>query len=101
MFLTLLKLVQDPKMAVKTIDLKFTVFGRSYLPNDADFGVIESSSKKHQNIFVPGDWFDIIRSAKRKIPRFKVTEMERNYFLSTVALEEAITNRKKTPTIFL
>lgn len=95
MSLTLLKLAQDPEMAVKTIDLKFMVSGHSFLPNDADFGVIESSSKKQQNIFVPYNWFDIIRNAKRKKPRFEVITMQKNDFFSSTLLEEAITNRKK------
>ena len=57
-------------MAVKTIDLKFMVSGHSFLPNDSEFGIIETSSKKHQNIWVPQDWFDIIKNAKRKEPRY-------------------------------
>ena len=93
--LMLLKLVQDPAMAVETIDLKFLVSGHSFLPNDSEFGVIESSSKKCQNIFVPEDWFDLIKNAKRKKPRFNTIQMQRNEFLSTSALEDAITNRKK------
>lgn len=95
MSLTLLKLVHDPALAAETIDLKFMVSGHSFLPNDSEFGVIESSSKKHQNIFVPQDWLDIIKNAKRKKPRYEVTRMERIEFLSTKALEEAIFNRKK------
>ena len=66
----LIKLIQDPAMAVETIDLKLLVSGHSFLPNDSEFGVIESSSKKIQNIFVPDDWFDLIKNAKRKKPRF-------------------------------
>ena len=92
---TFLRFVQDPRVAVKTIDLKFMVSGHSFLPNDAEFGVIESASKKQQNIFVPQDWFDIVRNAKRRNPRFTVLEMQRHEFKSTAALEEAVSNRKK------
>ena len=46
MALTLLRFVQDPRVAVKTMDLKFMVSGHSFLPNDAEFGVIKSASKK-------------------------------------------------------
>lgn len=66
MFAHLIKLVQDPNIVVKTIDLKFLVLGHSFLPNVSEFGVTESSSKKHDNIFVPEDWFDIIRNGKKK-----------------------------------
>ena len=93
--LMLLKLVQDPAIAVETIDLKFLVSGHSFLPNDPEFGVIEASSKKCQNIFVPEDWFDLIKNATKKKPRFNIIQMQRNEFLSTSALEDAITNRKK------
>ena len=65
------------------------VSGHSFLPKDAEFGVIESASKKQQNIFVPQDWFDIVRNAKRRNPCFTVVEMQRNEFKSTAALEEA------------
>ncbi|KAF2891784.1 hypothetical protein ILUMI_14389 [Ignelater luminosus] len=43
MTLGLLKIVQDPLMAVKVIYQKFVVPGHSYLPNDADFGIIEKA----------------------------------------------------------
>lgn len=95
MALTLLKLAQQPDLKIETIDLKFLVSGHSFLPNDTEFGIIERESRKSQFIYVPDDWFKIIRSAKKKKPHFKVTLMSRNEFLSTKALENLITNRKK------
>ena len=44
---------------------------------------------------MPQDWFDIVRNAKRRNPRFTVVEMQRHEFKSTAALEEAVSNRKK------
>lgn len=38
---------------VTEINHKLMVSGHSYLPNDADFGVIERATKKAANIFLP------------------------------------------------
>lgn len=93
--LSMLKLVQDPEISVDTIDHKFLVSGHSYLPNDGEFGIIESASRRHGLIYGPDQWIDIIKNAKRKEPHFNVTQMNNNEFLSTAALESSITNRKK------
>lgn len=98
MSLSLLKLVQDSNMAVDTIDLKFLVSGHSFLPNDADFGIIEKFSRKCPHIFSAQDWMKIAGEAKKKEPRFRVIEMKREEFKSTKTLESAIQNRKKTVT---
>ena len=44
--LSLLKLVQSEDIKAKSIELKFLLSGHSYLPNDADFAVIEAYAKK-------------------------------------------------------
>lgn len=94
--LSLLKLVQDPDTSIATIDHKFLVSGHSYLPNDGEFGIIESASRRHGQIYRPDQWVDIIKTAKRKEPYFVVTKMKNDEFLSTAVLEKSITNRKKT-----
>lgn len=95
MALSLLKLVQDEYLhKIETIEHKFLVSGHSFLPNDADFGVIEKCSRQHHQIFSPNDWIEIIKSAKRKPPHFKVINMKRNEFFSTKNLENSITKRK-------
>ncbi|CAH1114845.1 unnamed protein product [Psylliodes chrysocephalus] len=73
--LLLQKLVQDPEMATCYIDHKCMVSGHSYLPNDADFGVIESKARKKQFIYGPRDWFDLVAGAKKTNP-FLVTVMK-------------------------
>lgn len=57
MALTLLKLAQQTDLKIETIDLKFLVFGQSFLPNNTEFGFIERGSKKSQFIYMPDDWF--------------------------------------------
>lgn len=94
--LSLLKLLQVPDTRVDTIDHKFLVSGHSYLPNDAEFGIIESASCRVAQVYSPDQWVDIIKTAKRKEPYSVVTEMKNADFLSTVALENSTTIRKKT-----
>ncbi|KAJ4429628.1 hypothetical protein ANN_21829 [Periplaneta americana] len=96
MALTLLKLVNDTEMQVEIIDHKFMVSGHSFLPNDADFGLIEKAASKTQYVYGPEDWFNVVKSAKRKEPKFEVIVMKRDNFISTNSLEQAITNRKQT-----
>lgn len=92
--LSLLKLVQDPNMQVDVIDHKFLESGHSYLPNDADFGIIESKARKKEHIYCPNDWIELVKTAKRQKPLFEVTVMERTDFLSTKSLENQICNKK-------
>lgn len=92
---TLMNLVLDPKLSIKTIDHKFLVSGHSFLPNDQDFGVIESASRKCIQIFTPEDWIQVAKKAKTKKP-FVVVKVTTPEILSTKKLEDMIVNRKKT-----
>lgn len=92
--LSFMKLVQDVGTGIDIIDYKFLVSGHSYLPNDGEFGIIESASRRHAHIYSSDEWVEIIKNAKRKEPLFVVGNMKISDFLSTVALEKAITNRK-------
>lgn len=90
--LSLMKLAQGID-GIETIDLKFMVSGHSYLPNDADFGNIESAAK-NQTVYVPDDWYRIIASA-RKTNKFLLVRMNSDEFLSAEKLAKAVTKRKK------
>ena len=92
---TLMNLVLDPKLSIKVIDHKFLVSGHSFLPNDQDFGVIESASRKCIQIFTPEDWLQVVKKAKTKKP-FEVFKVNTSNILSTKKLEEMLVNRKKT-----
>ncbi|XP_071053409.1 uncharacterized protein [Onthophagus taurus] len=89
----LLKLCNEASTVAKTINVIFMISGHSYLPNDADFGVIEKNSKHSLLLYGPDDWIKIIKSSRKKTP-YKVTELKFNDFLSTKDLLEHITNRK-------
>lgn len=95
--LNLLKLVQSTEIQAESIEMKFLVSGHSYLPNDSDFAIIESHAKKIQNIFSPTDWYNIIKTCKKKAP-FHVIQMTHQDFFSSKPLETATTNRKVTVT---
>nr|XP_033325321.1 uncharacterized protein LOC117219890 [Megalopta genalis] len=97
--LSLLKLVQSMEIRAESIEMKFLVSGHSYLPNDSDFAIIESRAKKNQNIFSPDDWYNIIKTCKKKAP-FHLIQMTHQDIFSTKPLEQSIINRKVTVTGF-
>ncbi|EFN66704.1 hypothetical protein EAG_00309, partial [Camponotus floridanus] len=72
--LTWLKIVQIVENNVEIIDHKFLISGHSFLPNDRDFGVVEMSLKKNNLLFVPQDYYNIIKKC-RKGNNFIVNEM--------------------------
>lgn len=63
-----LHIVSSDEYSYTTIDQKFMVVGHSYLPNDRDFGSIETARRKTQHIFVPHDWYDLVVKARRQNP---------------------------------
>ena len=73
--------------------LWFMVSGHSYLPNDRDFGCIESAHRRQQHIFLPEDWYTLVEKARRTNP-FTVVRMRCTDFVSVNRLTENITNRK-------
>lgn len=50
----------------KIIDHKFPEVGHSYLDSDRDFGRIEKVIRKHQNIYIPDQYRELIKSASTK-----------------------------------
>ena len=88
-----LHIVANSQYPFTTIDHKFMVRGHSFLPNDRDFGGVETARRKRQHIFVPTDWQEVIRTARVKNP-FHVAEMQSEDFVSLSALKKNIVNRK-------
>jgi len=91
--LSLLKLVQSDIITTNVIEQKFLVSGHSFLPNDSDFGSVESAAR-HSTIYVPEDWYRCMKTA-RYFNKFRVCEMKRNEFFSTKQLERSITKRNR------
>ena len=73
------------------------VVGHSYLPNDRDFGSIETARKKAQNVYVPEDWCNLIATARHRNP-LTVTRMKTSDFVSCKNLTSGFVNRKTTIT---
>jgi len=79
---------------LEIINQKFFIPGHSFDSCDRDFGIIEKSKSKHEEIFMPQKWFEIIAEAKKKKPQFSVHLMKGDMFFSSKTLNETITNRK-------
>uniref|UniRef100_A0A1B0C0X1 Uncharacterized protein n=1 Tax=Glossina palpalis gambiensis TaxID=67801 RepID=A0A1B0C0X1_9MUSC len=91
----LLKLLQSTEIQAESTELKFLKSGRSYFPNDSQFAIIESQSEKVQDIFSPGDWYNIIKTFKKKAPFHRV-QMTHQDFFPTSTLKNSINNGKVT-----
>ena len=75
------------------VDHKLMVSGHSYLPNDRDFGGVESARRRQPQVFIPEDWYQLVEKARRANP-FTVVRMSGSDFVSVNRLTENITNRK-------
>lgn len=93
MSLAIMHHIQSAESTIKTVDHKFMVSGHSFLPNDADFGVVERYVQE-KTIYVPEDWYNAILKSKRKKP-YVVKVMDQTEMFSTCSLEKSITRRKK------
>ena len=76
-----------------TIDHKFMISGHSYLPNDRDFGGIEGARRRQSSLYVPEQWGELVRKARR-VNAFQVRWMTQADFVSVGPLKGAIVNRK-------
>jgi len=84
---------------VTTLSLdSFTVYfmqsGHSFLPNDADFGVIEKAKKSGKEIYIPQQWMELVGHARKHNP-FTVVEMKSSDFVDLSLTAKQLVNRKK------
>ena len=61
MALMWLRVFQSSENNIEIIGHKFLLSGHSYLPNDADFGVIEMALRKKNFLYTPEDYYEIIK----------------------------------------
>jgi len=87
MALMWLRVVQSLENNIEIIDHKFLISGHSYLPNDADFGIIEMALRKKNFLYT--HYYDIIKQC-RQHNKFILHEMKRENFVSTKNLQNAI-----------
>jgi hypothetical protein len=57
--------------------------------------VIEKAKCFHPEIFVPSQWIEMIKNAKKREPKFKVTEMATQDFFSTSPLEKDVVKTER------
>lgn len=86
-------IVSSDDFSYTTVDHKFMVSGHSYLPNDRDFGSIEGARRRQTSLYVPEQWGELVRKARRVNP-FQVRWMTQADFVSVSLLKDAIVNRK-------
>ena len=92
-----LHIISSDEYSATKIDNKFMISGHSFLPNDRDFGHIEQSRKKMQQIYIPKDWEQVVVQARHKNP-FRVCRMNKEDFVSLKPLKAAIVNCKVNTT---
>lgn len=80
---------------VDVITQKFFIPGHSYNSCDRSFALIEQQRKITTEVYVPGHWMNIVRTSKKRDPKFEVIQMCQNDFFSSDSLLELIVNRKK------
>lgn len=88
-------LLENELHNVNSIEQKFFVPGHSYNSCDRCFGVIEKARKSVENVYLPDDWYSIIRGTTRGKELFWLKEMAQEEFFSCKELLKFIINRKK------
>lgn len=87
----LICLVQKPLNNIKEIEQRFPILGHGFLPNDKDFGHIEKSMRRHEQIYVPQQLAEIIKWCMSKKQTFDVLEMKANDLITTRHVCDAVT----------
>lgn len=77
----------------KVIEHKFPEVGHSYLDSDRDFGRIEINLRKHETIFLPDQYRDIIQNSGRNNHVTDMTSHFRNF--KDLPKKLKLINRKK------
>lgn len=82
-------------ISIKAITQKYFIPGHSYNSCDRSFAIIEKAKRMKSDLYVPNDWIDLIKSAKKSEPKFTVIKMTTADFYSSETLKQLIVNRKK------
>jgi len=82
-------------LSVESFTVYYMQSGHSYLPNDADFCVIEKAKKSGKEMYIPQNWMELVRHARKQKP-FTVVEMQSCDFLDLSLTAKHLINRKKS-----
>lgn len=88
----MLKSILAQHSSLKIIYMKYLISGHSFLPNDSDFGDIESALKYQPRIYTPDDYKSIMQTCRKK-NKLIVHNMQREDFFGVEELQRNITNR--------
>ena len=70
--------VQSLENNTEVIDYKFLFCGHSYLPNDADFGIIEMALRR-KNFLYTLHYYDVIKQCRQKIYKTQLKMGKKKY----------------------
>lgn len=90
----ILKSCLEAHPTLQTIQMKYLVAGYNFLSNDMVFSDIEAALQHVQRLYLPNDYTQVMKSARKKKP-FIVTEMKSTDFFGTQQLEKIIVNRNE------
>ena len=76
----MLRLVHNNDLGVERITHRFPEPGHSFLPNDRDFGLIETAKRLNRPIYSMEQYQDVILDSRSNPSKFKVERMSTNDF---------------------
>lgn len=88
-------LLNHPSLEV--IKMRFLLSGHSFLPNDSEFGDVESALKIQERLYTDDDYIKIMERCRRK-KKFVVVRYTKEHFVSVENIMKSITNRKTDET---
>lgn len=73
--------------------MRYLQSGHSFLPNDSEFGEVETALKRHEKLFTDEHYMNVMKQCRTK-NGFEVNRMSPKDLFSVHGLESLITNRK-------
>lgn len=81
--------------SLTSITLRYLVSGHSYLPNDSDFGDLQTLVNMQETIELPADYIRLMEECHVNAKPIKVKEMTHEDFISSAELVAGVTRRQK------
>lgn len=78
---------------LESISMRYLQSGHSFLPNDSEFGEVETAVKRREKLYTDEHYMEVMRECRTKNV-FEVKRMSLEDFFSVHGLESLITNRK-------
>lgn len=80
----ILKYILHSSQYLEAITLKFLCSGHSFLPNDSDFGDIESALKHQQRLYLPSDYINVMKECRKKIHLLSLRWPQQTFLVSQI-----------------